>query len=140
LFKIRLRDGQTEDIVQVEAMNPVWSPDGRMIVYAGAQIGPLMHLRAVAPDGSEIDGFPMIKVPAFGERARFLPDGSGLVYVRGLDPDYDFHLLDLESRRSRQLTKLAHSSTIRTFDMTPDGKTIVFDRRRDNSDIVLIER
>ena len=140
LYKVRVRDGQTEGIVQVEAMNPVWSPDGRMIVYAGAQIGPLMHLRAVAPDGGPIDGFPMIKVPAFGERARFLPDGSGIVYVRGLDPDYDFHLLDLESRRSRPLTKLAHSSTMRTFDITPDGKTIVLDRRRDNSDIVLIER
>ena len=29
---------------------------------------------------------------------------------------------------------------MRTFDLTPDGKTIVFDRLSDNSDIVLIER
>jgi hypothetical protein len=29
---------------------------------------------------------------------------------------------------------------MRTFDVTPDGKQIVFDRLRDNSDIVLIER
>jgi hypothetical protein len=27
-----------------------------------------------------------------------------------------------------------------TFDITPDGKQIVFDRLRDNSDIVLIDR
>jgi hypothetical protein len=26
-----------------------------------------------------------------------------------------------------------------TFDITPDGKAIVFDRSRENSDIVLIE-
>ena len=28
---------------------------------------------------------------------------------------------------------------MRTFDVTPDGKQIVFDRLRDNSDIVLID-
>lgn len=28
---------------------------------------------------------------------------------------------------------------MRTFDITPDGKRIVFDRLRDNSDIVLID-
>jgi hypothetical protein len=28
---------------------------------------------------------------------------------------------------------------MRTFDVTPDGKRIVFDRLRDNSDIVLID-
>jgi hypothetical protein len=28
---------------------------------------------------------------------------------------------------------------MRTFDITPDGKHIVFDRIRDNSDIVLID-
>ena len=29
---------------------------------------------------------------------------------------------------------------IRSFDITPDGTRIVFDRRRENSNIVLIER
>ena len=29
--------------------------------------------------------------------------------------------------------------TVRTFDVTPDGKQITFDRLRDNSDIVLID-
>jgi hypothetical protein len=29
---------------------------------------------------------------------------------------------------------------MRTFDVTPDGKRIVFDRLRDNSDIVVIDR
>jgi len=28
---------------------------------------------------------------------------------------------------------------MRTFDVSPDGKQIVFDRLRDNSDIVLID-
>ena len=28
---------------------------------------------------------------------------------------------------------------MRTFDLTPDGREIVFDRQRQNSDLVLIE-
>jgi len=35
---------------------------------------------------------------------------------------------------------MPYPSTTRTFDITKDGKTIVFDRQRDNNDIVLIER
>jgi len=139
LFKVRVRDGRTERLHSAEAVHPVWSPDGSMIVFAGAQVGPEWFLHAVAPDGGQLD-FPMIRVPALGERVRFLPDGSGLVYLRGLNPDFEFRLLNLESRRSRPLTKFASSSTMRTFDITPDGKTIVFDRQRDNADIVLIER
>ena len=31
------------------------------------------------------------------------------------------------------------AAVIRTFDITPDGRHIVFDRQRENSDIVLID-
>ena len=41
---------------------------------------------------------------------------------------------------TRQLTRFRHRDTMRTFDVAPDGKQIVFDRLRDNSDIVLIDR
>jgi hypothetical protein len=38
------------------------------------------------------------------------------------------------------LTQFDSRATTRTFDITPDGRQIVFDRQRENSDIVLIER
>lgn len=139
LFRVHVRDGRTERIGSVEAAHPVWSPDGRMIVFAGAQVGPWMPLHAVTPEGKQLD-FPVIHVSVGGERVRFLPDGSGLIYLGGVDPKYEFHRLDIASGKDRPLTKFASSTTIRTFDITPDGKTIVFDRRNDNSDIVLIER
>jgi len=139
LFKVHVDGGKTERIHSLDATDPVWSPDGRMIVFAGAQIGPELRLHAVTPDGEQLD-FPLIRVSVNGQRVRFLPDGSGIVYLRGLDPEYEFRLLNLESGRDRPLTKFASSSTMRAFDITPDGKTIVFDRQRDNSDIVLIER
>jgi hypothetical protein len=33
-----------------------------------------------------------------------------------------------------------NKGVMRTFDVTPDGKAIVFDRLRENGDIVLIDR
>jgi Tol biopolymer transport system component len=69
---------------------------------------------------------------------RFLPDGSGLVYpqrIQGLA----FSLLDFATRQSRQLTRFSNQRALRTFDITPDGKYIVFDRSRQNSNIVLID-
>jgi Tol biopolymer transport system component len=52
----------------------------------------------------------------------------------------DFWLCDLKTGRLRQLTKLRPGDSIRNFDISPDGKQIIFDRFRENSDIVLIDR
>jgi Tol biopolymer transport system component len=104
-----------------------------VIAYAGQQIGPLQSLLAVRPDGSPIP-LPAIQV-LNGERCRFLPDGRGLVYLGPLD----FWLLDLITNETRQLTRLSNPGTTRTFDITPDGSQIVFDRLHENSDIVLID-
>jgi hypothetical protein len=51
----------------------------------------------------------------------------------------DFWLLDLATGNRRQLTRLDNQGALRTFDITPDGKSIVFDRLRQNSNVVLIE-
>ena len=45
----------------------------------------------------------------------------------------------MATQKSRQLTKFTNTATMRTFDVTPDGKQIVFDRLRENSDVVLID-
>jgi Tol biopolymer transport system component len=138
LFKVHFPDDRFQRLDPVDAMNPVWSPDGKMIVFEGPHVGAGAQLIAVTPGGERVESFPSIKVRPFGERLRFLPDGS-LVYLKGVDPFQEFWLLDCESGKSRKLTDL-DDAQLRTFDVTPDSKTIVFDRRRDNSDIVLIER
>jgi Tol biopolymer transport system component len=82
---------------------------------------------------------PAIQLRRGGSRARFLPDGSGLIYMQGVNTSQDFWLLDWSTRKSRQLTRLENKGAMRSFDITPDGKQIVFDRFRENSDIVLID-
>jgi len=138
LFKIPVDGGAPERIADGEALNPVWSPDGSLIVYAGAQVNVVSPLLAVQPDGDPVE-LPEIEVFRAGERMRFLPDGSGLVYMRGQGPSQDFWLLDLATMKSRRLTQLDSTASMRTFDITPDGKRIVFDRLSEDSDIVLIE-
>jgi Tol biopolymer transport system component len=139
LFKVPVDAGGPVRISSGAALDPVWSPDGNLIVYGGAQVFTRMPLEGVRPDGTRVE-FPSIALRRDGERLRFLPDGRGVVYMQGETPAaQNFWLLDLATMKSRQLTGLSDSAAMRTFDITPDGKQIVFDRFRENSDIVLIE-
>jgi len=137
LFKIPVEGGAPLRLVTGRALDPVWSPDGSLIVYAGPEVGGDKPLLAVNPDGTKVE-LPAIRVSAWGERVRFLPHGKALVYMQR-EPTQDFGLLDLVTKKTRQLTHLHNSAAMRTFDVTPDGRSIVFDRLRENSDIVLID-
>jgi serine/threonine protein kinase len=138
LFKISVDSKKSERIVDGEALNPVWSPDGDLIVYIGEQVGTFSSIVAIKPDGTRIE-FPEIKVWIRGDRYRFLPDGSGLVYMGGLITPQEFWLLDFSTMKSRKLTELTKGTQTNSFDISPDGLSIVFDRLRENSEIVLIE-
>jgi serine/threonine protein kinase/Tol biopolymer transport system component len=138
LFKISSDGGPTVRLAAGPALNPVWSPDGSLIVYASTNVRTFAPLMAVRPDGTGVK-LPEIALRRSGERVRFLPDGKGLVYMQGLSASQDFWLLDLADMKSRPLTRLQNRANMRTFDITPDGKQIVFDRLRENSDVVLID-
>ena len=136
LFKIPVDGGGPVRLVSGKVANPVWSPDGTLIVYGGPVVGGQVQLLGVRPDGTPVD-LPDVKA-RLGGAHRFLPNGTGLVYLpRG--QSLDFWLLDLSRKTTRALTRLGDHGSLKTFDITPDGKEIVFDRSRQNSDIVLID-
>ena len=139
IFKLPVDGGSPIRITTGPYLDPVWSPRGDLIVYSGPQLFTLAPLLAVHPDGTPAK-LPEINVQREGERARFLPDGTGLVYMLGNTlAEQDFWLLDLGTMRSRRLTRLSSSAAMRTFDITPDGSRIVFDRLSEDSDIFLID-
>jgi Tol biopolymer transport system component len=136
LFMVPADTGVPVRLVDGTWLNPVWSPRDDLIVYAGRSVIGQVELRGVRPDGTPVN-LPHVLVRPGGYR--FLPDGSGLVYVERIQSQ-DFWLLDLATGTRRQLTRLGNEGVVRTFDITPDGKAIVFDRSRQNSNVVLIER
>ena len=145
LFKIPVDGGEPVRLTTGTAFDPVWSPAEDLIVYAGANVGGQAPLLAVQPDGRPVELPPVQTVAStITGRLRFLPpDGRGVVFLKGgRGGQPEFWLLDLTARKTRQLTEITWTTSqgeIRTFDITPDGKQIIFDRSSDNSDIVLID-
>ncbi len=149
LYKVPLDGGPPVRLVEGGvAFDPVWSPDGRLILYAEGYGGSL-RLRGITPDKEAVP-LPEIFVPHTGNRYRFMPDSKSVVialsrvgptfgaFGGGLVPP-EYFLLDLTSGRRRQLTNLRPGFVTKSFDVSPDGKQILFDRYRENSDIVLID-
>jgi hypothetical protein len=136
LFKIPTDGGAPVRLVSGQVVNPVWSPDGALIAYGGAVVGGQVPLRGVRPDGTPVE-LPDVRV-RLGGGHRFLRNGTGLVYLPRAQ-SLDFWLLDLATKKTRPLTHFSDRGELKTFDVTPDGKFIVFDRSRENSDIVLID-
>ena len=135
LFKIPLAGGAPVRLVAGQAMNPIWSPDGKLIVYTGSVVAGQVPLLGVRPDAAPAEVPQVLVRPG---AYRFLPDGTGLVYLPRKQ-SLNFWQLDLATKATRQLTRLSNHGRLETFDITPDGKHIVFDRSRDNSNIVLID-
>jgi hypothetical protein len=137
VFKIPVNGGMPVRLTTGLASNPMWSPAGNLIVYTGRAVGFFAPLLAVRPDGTPVKP-PSIEVLREGVRVRFLPDGSGLVYLQGLPSAQNLWMLDLATMNTKELTHLNNAGIIRAFDIGPSGN-IVFDRVRDNSHAVLID-
>ena len=51
----------------------------------------------------------------------------------------EFWSVDLKTGRERQLSMLRRAFVISDFDISPDGREIIFDRTRDESDIAVFD-
>ena len=70
-------------------------------------------------------------------RLAFLGADDTLVIMKGDITHKEFWIVDLETGRERQMTNLGREFSIADFDVSTDGREIIFDRARDESDIVL---
>ncbi|HLJ48113.1 MAG TPA: protein kinase [Bryobacteraceae bacterium] len=138
IFRVPLNGAPPEQIVNKHSYNPVWSPDGHTILYYFSQQAATFPLEAITPDRKNLP-LPPIAVRGEGGRFRFMPDGKAFVALLGPFRNQNFYLVDLATGQRRQLTNLKPGYVMRNFDISPDGRRIVFDRIQENSDVVLID-
>lgn len=133
-------DAQTfRPLIPGFAADPAWSSDGTSLVYSGPDVGTTFPIRLVSADG-RLQSEPKITLSRGARRVAFLPGQRALVVLRGEMDHNNFWVIDLERGTERRLTNFSRDFVIRDFDVSSDGREIVFDRVQDNSDIVLIDR
>ena len=138
VFRVPVAGGPPVRLVDSVSSNPVWSPDGAFILYSGTPRARSVPLRAVRPDGRPYP-LPELTVDRVGDSYRFTPDGRTLVVKLGGFRRQDFWAVDLTTGERRRLTALRPGESLPRFDVSPDGKQIVFERLEENSDVVLVE-
>ena len=133
-------DGRPQQpLVSEYSVDPAWSPDGKYVVYSGADVGTTFPLRASGRDGRPY-GMASLILTRGARRVAFAQKTGSLVILRGEVGHKNFWLLDPQTGAEHQLTDLPSKFTIGDFDVAPDGSEIIFDRTQDSSNIALIER
>jgi Tol biopolymer transport system component len=138
LFQIFIDGRKPVRLVQNYAVDPVWDPDGRFVLYSGADVGTRFPLEAVAPSGTA-PVLPELSLSRGARRVCFLPGRHAVVVLRGEIDHKDLALVDLDTGTERQLTNLGRDFEVRDFDVAPDGREVVLSRIQELSDVVLIE-
>jgi len=139
LFKIPVDGGAPVPLVREYSIDPVWSPSGRFLVYSGADVGTTFPVRAVTADGAS-HVLPSLVLSRGSRRLAFVGGDRHLVVLRGDLSHKEFRIVDLETGRERPLTDFGPDFVVADFDISADGREILFDRSREESDIVLLDR
>jgi Tol biopolymer transport system component len=139
VFKVPVDGGEPVKLLDTLSFNPVWSPGGDLIVYSEQEGGSRFLLKAVKPDKTPVAISDISVVYTKGTSYRFLPRQNALITLEGEFRKQNFYRVDLSTGEHRRLTDLEPGFQILNFDVSFDGKQIVFDRSRDNADVVAMD-
>jgi len=138
LFKVPVDGGEPIQLGDGYALDPVWSPTGQFLIYSGADVGTNISVKAINADGTP-RVIPDLVLSRGSRRMGFLGTDDALVILKGNLSYKEFWAVDLKTGAERQLTDVGPGPMVSDFDVSADGREIVFDRVSDASDIVLID-
>src|SRR6266542_2336760 len=139
LFTIPLDGGSPSPFAEEYSVDPVWSPDGDLVVYTGPDIGTMFQVKAISRTAKAFP-LPNLTLSRGSRHLAFMPGGRSLMVLRGGMGHKNLWLIDLMTGAERQLTSLSTDFSVRDFDISPDGQQIVLEQVQELSDIVFIER
>src|SRR5262245_20009454 len=138
LFNVPVDGRSPARLIEEYSVDPIWSPDGKMILYSGPDIGTTFPVKAANADGSAY-ALPDLTLTRGARHLTFLGGRRSIVALRGEIRYKNLWLIDLETGAERQLTNFPSDFHVRDFDISADGREIVLEQIQDHSDIVLIE-
>jgi Tol biopolymer transport system component len=138
LLRIPVNGGAPSRMVEEYSLDPTWAPNGRYLVYSGADIGTTFTVKAVSRDAA-VHSLPSITLTRGARRLAFLPAGRAMVVLRGELQHKNLWQIDLESGAEKRLTDLPRDFDIRDFDVSSDGTEVIIERVQQRSDVILID-
>ncbi len=138
LFNVPIDGRSPVRLVEEHSADPVWAPDGGIVLFSGPDIGTTFPIKALDVDGS-VRPLPKLTLTRGASHIAFMPGRRALVVARGDIQHKDLWLIDLETGAEHQLTNLGRDFEMRDFDISPDGRELVLEQVQEHSDIVLLE-
>ena len=139
LFRISLQEKKPAPLVSVYSVDPVWSPDGRFVIYSGADIGTKFTVKAATAENSA-HTLPPLELTRGARHLVLLPGGRKLVFLQGEIQHKNLWMVDLESGAMQQLTQIPADFDVRDFDISGDGREAILERAQARSHVVAIDR
>ncbi|PYY01265.1 MAG: DNA-binding protein [Acidobacteria bacterium] len=138
LVRVPLDGRPPAPLVREQSVDPTWSPDGNFVLYSGPDIGTTFSVKAATTKGAA-HPLPSLTLTRGARHVVFVRGGRALVFLKGEMQHKNIWLVDLQTGSERQLTNLGPEFDIREFDISSDGREVVFERAQERSDVVLLD-
>jgi Tol biopolymer transport system component len=139
LVNIPLDGSPPVSVVAGYSSDPSWSPDGKILVYSGPDIGTTFSLKSMAFSETAGKLIPSLTLTRGARHVVFLPQRHALVVLRGEIQHKDLWAIDLNTGHEEALSCVDSDFNMTDFDISPDGRDVVLERSQGSSHIVLIE-
>ncbi|MBV9436828.1 MAG: PD40 domain-containing protein [Acidobacteria bacterium] len=138
LFRVPLDGGTPSVVLREYSTDPACAPDGSLVLYSGPDVGTTFTVKAMSSDATR-SKFPPLTLTRGSRHVTFAEGGRKVLVLRGDIEHKDLWSVDLNTGSERQLTHFAADFNVRDFDVSPNGKELIFEREQQRSDVVLLE-